>query len=135
MSASQERNLAIISHAASLIGVLLSVFFIYGQQHVAVLVVGLVLMFVPHIVLLQVFGSKSDFVDSHFKNTINFAVTYIICVALSLLALQLVLGIFFLPLTFAYGLVVTIMGILKASKGNFYKYTMTKSILKPRVTA
>ena len=97
--------------------------------------VGFVLMFVPHIILLQVFGSKSDFVDSHFKNTINFAITYIICVALSLLALQLVLGIFFLPLTFVYGLAVTIMGIVKASKGDFYRYTMTKSLLKPRVTA
>lgn len=135
MSASQERNLAIISHVASLIGVLLSVFFIYGQQHLAVLVVGLVLMFVPHIILLQVFGSKSDFVDSHYKCTINFAVTYIICVALSLLALQFVLGIFFLPLTFIYGLVVTIMGIVSASKGNLYNYTMTKSIFKPRISA
>ena len=135
MAASQERILAIISHAASLVGVLMSVFFIYGQQHVAVLIIGLVLMFAPHAILLSIFGSKSDFVVSHLKTTINFAVTYTICIALSLLSLQLVLGIFFLPLTFIFGLVVTILGVVKASKGNFYKYTMTRAILKPRVSA
>ena len=64
-------------------------------------------------------------VDAHGKEALNFQISWTIYAMVSGLLMFVVVGFVLLPVVYVSGLVLTIIGALKASKGEPYRYPLT----------
>lgn len=100
--------------------------------HVAVFA-GLVVPFANIIAPLVLWLLKKEempFVDYNGKEVINFQLTMMIAVFVSWLLIVIVIGFLLLTLIGIFTLVVTVIGIIKASDGEYYRYPLTIRFLK-----
>ena len=70
------------------------------------------------------------FVDYNGKEVLNFQLTLLIAVLISWLLVVVVIGIFLLAALGVFALVVTIIGLIKASQGEYYRYPLTIRFIK-----
>lgn len=100
--------------------------------HIAVFA-GFVFPFGNLIAPLVLWLMKKDempFVDYNGKEVLNFQLTLLIAVLISWLLVVVVIGIFLLAALGVFALVVTIIGLIKASQGEYYRYPLTIRFIK-----
>jgi len=100
--------------------------------HIAVLA-GFVVPFgniVGPLVLWLMKKDQMPFVDYNGKEVINFQLTVLIAVLVSSLLIFLLIGVFLLWLIAIAVLVMTIIGAVKASQGEYYRYPLTFRFIK-----
>jgi uncharacterized protein len=74
--------------------------------------------------------SESPSVDAHGKEALNFQISMTIWLLLCGASFLIVIGIFLLPLAIITGVVFTIIGTVKASNGELYRYPLTIRFIK-----
>ena len=97
-----DRNLAVLAHIGTLFGWLI----------------------VPLVVWL-VKKDESNFIAEHAKQSINFQLSMMIYITVSIMLVFLVVGIFTLIGLAFFSLCVTIVATVEAGKGKPYKYPLT----------
>ncbi|MCX4024608.1 DUF4870 domain-containing protein [Spartinivicinus marinus] len=100
--------------------------------HVAAFV-GLLIPFGSVLGPLVIWLMKKDefgFVDHQGKEAINFQITMLIAFGILLVLSWVLIGLLLMPILFIYGLVVTVVAIIKSSKGENYRYPLTIRLIK-----
>lgn len=82
------------------------------------------------IVMWSTNKDKSRLVDAHGKNILNWMISYIIYLIASIILLFFVIGFFTLFVLFICYLIFTVLGAIKASNGEIFKYPLTITFLK-----
>jgi uncharacterized protein len=94
-----------------------------GAAHWSALLASLVVLaFLGPLIVLLVKGNDSPFVRRQAVESLNFQITILIAAAVSFALLFVVIGIVLLPLVGLAWLVFTIIGAVKASSGEDYRY-------------
>ncbi len=73
---------------------------------------------------------KSDFVDYHGKEAVNFQLTVMIAYIISGILCLLIIGFVLLGIVFLLNVIFMILGAVEANKGEFYKYPFSISFIK-----
>ncbi len=73
---------------------------------------------------------QSWFVDDQGKESLNFQISIIIYAIIAGLSIFVLIGILLLPAVWLAGLVLTIIGGIKASEGVIYRYPLTIRLIK-----
>jgi uncharacterized protein len=68
---------------------------------------------------------ESHYVDEQGKNALNFQISWMIWMVASALSMLLLVGLVLLPLTLIAWLVLTIVGTVRASRGEQMRYPLT----------
>ena len=68
--------------------------------------------------------------DAHGKEALNFQITSVIYGIVAAILLIVLIGFVLLPLVVIANLVLTIVGAVKASKGELYRYPLTIQFIK-----
>lgn len=100
-------NLALISHVGTMFG---------G-------------FFVPLIIWI-IKKDESQFVAEHARNSLNFQLSMLIYVIVSIIMVFLVVGIFVLLAIAVFATIVVILATVAASKGEHYDYPLTINFIK-----
>ena len=74
--------------------------------------------------------SESPSVDAHGKEALNFQISMSIWVLLSFASYLILVGIILFPAAILTGVILTIMGAVKASNGELYHYPLTIRFIK-----
>jgi uncharacterized protein len=98
-SASNDRTMALLAHLG-----------------------GLVLSFIPALVIWLVKKDTSPFVAAQAKEALNFQITLFIALGVSAILIFAVVGCFLLPAVQICGIVFCIIAAVKAGKGENYRY-------------
>lgn len=98
---SDERNIALLAHIGTLIG-----------------------GFIVPLVVWLVKKDESEYVSMHAKESLNWQITLIIYVVVSMILSLVVIGVFLLIAVSIMSLVFTILATVAASSGKEYKYPM-----------
>ncbi len=106
MSPSEERNWALTAH----IGALVAAWFAMG--------------FIAPLAVLLVKGNDSPFVRRHAVESLNFQISLLIYLAVSVVLIFVLIGIFLLIALGIFALVVIIIATMKASNGEDYRYPL-----------
>jgi uncharacterized Tic20 family protein len=110
---SEERGLAAICHAASLLGTVLGL----GQ------------ILIP-LIIFVVKGKESPFVADHAREALNFQISMTIYFAVAIVLALLLIGI---PLLIGLGIfdfVVALIATIKAANGEHYRYPITMRFVR-----
>ncbi|MFN0123498.1 MAG: DUF4870 domain-containing protein [Blastocatellia bacterium] len=73
---------------------------------------------------------QSWFVNEHGKESLNFQITILIYGAIAGVLCLVIIGFFLLPVIGLFWLVMTIIGGIKASQGEMYRYPLTIRLIK-----
>ena len=104
---SEERNWALIAH----IGTLVAAWFAMG--------------FLCPLIVMLVKGKDSPFVRRHAVESLNFQISLLIYLVVSVILVFLLVGIFMLIALGIFALVVIILATVAASNGQDYRYPLT----------
>jgi uncharacterized protein len=74
--------------------------------------------------------SESPSVDAHGKEALNFQISMSIWVLLCAITWLILIGIVLTPIAVATGVVLTVIGTVKASNGELYRYPLTIRFIK-----
>jgi uncharacterized Tic20 family protein len=74
--------------------------------------------------------AESPSVDAHGKEAINFQISMTIWVLLCAASWLVLIGIVLLPAALITGIVLTVIGTIKASNGELYRYPLTIRFIK-----
>lgn len=73
---------------------------------------------------------EMPYVDYHGKEVLNFQITVLIAVFVAWLLIFVVIGVFLMVVIGLFTLVVTIIGLIKASQGEYYRYPFSLRLIK-----
>jgi uncharacterized Tic20 family protein len=85
---------------------------------------------VAPIVLWQVKKDEMPGIDEHGKNAVNWMISHIIYIAISIVLILVVVGIFTLIAVCVVGVIFPIIAGIKASKGEVWRYPMAIRFIK-----
>ncbi|MBL8186992.1 MAG: DUF4870 domain-containing protein [Acidobacteria bacterium] len=105
----EERTWGMLAHLSALLGYLVLPF----GNIIAPLVVWLVKK------------DQSQFVGDQAKESLNFQISCTIYMVVALISLLLLVGFILVPLVYAFGLILTLIGTVKANNGEAYRYPFT----------
>jgi uncharacterized Tic20 family protein len=109
----QEKNTALICHALA---------FTHGLFPFAAIVCPLVLW--------QLRKDDSEFIDFHGKECVNFQISMLIWTVLAIPLCFVIVGIPILLGLFVCGVICTVIALMKAGRGEYYRYPLTIRFLK-----
>ncbi len=104
-----ERTWGMLAHLSALLGYLILPF----GNIIAPLVVWLVKK------------DQSQFVGDQAKESLNFQISCTIYMVVALISLMLLVGFILVPLVYAFGLILTLIGTVKANNGEAYRFPFT----------
>ncbi len=104
-----ERTWGMLAHLSALLGYLILPF----GNIIAPLVVWLMKK------------DQSQFVGDQAKESLNFQISCTIYMVVALISLMLLVGFILVPLVYAFGLILTLIGTVKANNGEAYRYPFT----------
>ena len=81
------------------------------------------------LVIWQIKKNEMPFVDDQGKEALNFQITLTIEILVSALLCVILIGFLLLPIVGLYGLVMTIIGGVKANNGERYRYPLTLRLI------
>ena len=113
LQTSEERQMGLFLHLSGIAQVL---FFPIG-------------IVVP-IILWQTQKEKMPALDAHGKMVANFMISLSIYLVVSAFSMILLIGFLLLPIVAIGGIILSIMGALKANNGEFYEYPLTIKLIK-----
>jgi uncharacterized protein len=73
---------------------------------------------------------KYPFVDFHGKEVLNFQLTVLVALLISWVLVLLLIGFLLLPAVAIAAIVLTIIGIIKAGNGEYYRYPYSIKFIK-----
>jgi uncharacterized protein len=82
------------------------------------------------LVLWLIKRDNNPTLDAHGKAALNFQISWMIYAIVSGVLILILIGLILLPLVLLINLVLTIVGAVKASKGELYKYPLTIQFIK-----
>ena len=82
------------------------------------------------LVIWQVQKNKSEFVNFHGKEAVNFNITIAIAAAVSFLLFLLLIGLVLIWIVGVVWLVFTIIAAIKANNGEMYRYPLSIRFIK-----
>ena len=91
---------------------------------------GLVLGFIPALVIMLTAGTKSARVRAQAVEALNFQITLMIAAVIAFLLTVVVIGILLLPVLMVVGFVFPILAAVKVSNGQDYTYPLTLRLVK-----
>ena len=109
-----ERTYAVLAHIASLSGTIG-----IPMGHV-----------VGPLIIYLLFGKVSAFVEANAKESLNFQISLIIYIAISVLLLFLLIGFILLPAILIFGFVEVIIASVKARDGYSHRYPLCIRFIK-----
>ncbi|WLD93024.1 DUF4870 domain-containing protein [Alkalihalobacillus sp. AL-G] len=74
--------------------------------------------------------NESKYVDYHGKEALNFQISFMIYAFIASLLIFVLIGFVLLPIVTILHIVFTIIGTMRASEGNYYRYPMTIRFMK-----
>ena len=86
--------------------------------------------FVAPIVIWQLKKDDLPGIDAHGKNVVNWLISKLIYVVVSVVLLLAVIGFVLLPVVLVLGIVFPIMGAVKANNGEVWKYPLAIRFLQ-----
>ena len=93
-----------------------------------------ILALVAHIfgplIIYLVKKNESEYVTEHAKESLNFQITMIICVFISIPLIFLIIGIFLLVAIGIFSFICVIIASVKASDNKFYRYPINFRLIK-----
>jgi uncharacterized protein len=104
---SEERNWALASHVGSLVAAWVA------------------LGFLAPLIVMLVKGDQSGFVRRHAVESLNFQITLLVYLAVSVVLAFLLIGFLLLPVVGLFGLVMIVIATVKAANGEEYRYPLT----------
>ncbi len=97
-----------------------------GIAQVVIFPIGIVLP----IILWQTQKDKMPALDAHGKMVTNFMISLSIYLVVSFFLMFLLIGFLLLPLVALGGIILSVMGGIKANNGEFYEYPLTIKFIK-----
>lgn len=91
---------------------------------------GIVLWFIPALVIYLTKGTESAFVKEQAQEALNFQITLTIAWVVSFILVFIIIGLLLLPVVAIGGLVLMIMAGIAANKGEAYKYPINIRLVK-----
>jgi uncharacterized Tic20 family protein len=91
---------------------------------------GLAMAFLVPLVILLVKGKESAFVRHHAVESLNFQLSMLIYLFVSILLALLLVGLLILPVLGVLWLVFVVLATIKASNGEGYRYPLTIRFVK-----
>jgi len=85
--------------------------------------------FIGPLVIWLMKKDDSPFVADHAREVLNFQITLLIYGAICAVLVFLFIGILLLPLLGLFAMIVTIIGAVKASSGEMYRYPLTLRLI------
>jgi len=82
------------------------------------------------LVVWQIKKNDMPFVDDQGKESLNFQITVIIAVIISVLLMVILIGALLLPIVAIGALILTIIGAVKANGGERYRYPFALRLIK-----
>ncbi|WP_338874949.1 DUF4870 domain-containing protein [Spirosoma sp. SC4-14] len=82
------------------------------------------------LIVWQIQKEKSDFVDFHGKEAVNFNITVAIAAAICFVLFLLLIGVFLLWIVGTVWLIFTIIAAIKANNGEYYRYPFSIRFIK-----
>jgi len=73
--------------------------------------------------------SKSEFVEENAKSPLNFEIVFFIATLISFLLAFVLIGILCVLILIPCGVVIRIIGTLRASEGEIYHYPLTPNLI------
>lgn len=86
--------------------------------------------FIVPIILWAVKKDESKAVDDQGKEVLNFLITYFIALFASWILMFLLIGFLLFPIVWIGGIVLAIMGAVKANGGQYYRYPFILRLIK-----
>ncbi|WP_372774962.1 DUF4870 domain-containing protein [Mangrovibacterium sp.] len=74
--------------------------------------------------------AEFDFVEDQGKESLNFQITMTIALVVSAILIVVAVGLLLLAVVGLYTLIYTVIGSVKASQGEFYRYPVTYRFIK-----
>jgi uncharacterized Tic20 family protein len=98
-----------------------------GAAHWSALIAGLIggLSFLGPLIVMLVKGNDSPWIRRQSVESLNFQISVLIYAIVSAVLILLLVGLILLPIVGIFWLVFTIMGSVKASSGEDYRYPLT----------
>jgi len=109
----EERQWAMFAHLSALIGFLIP----FGT-------------IVAPLIIWQIKKNEMPFVDDQGKEALNFQITLFIALIVCFILMFLLIGLLLLPIVGIAGLILTIMGGIKANNGETYRYPFAIRLIK-----
>lgn len=101
-----------------------------GNMGLLMFILCIITGFIGPLILWLIKKDQSQYISEQGKEVLNWCITmvgaYIVCFIL----MFVVIGIFLMPILLLIHLIFNIMGILAASKGNFFRYPFAIRLLK-----
>lgn len=91
---------------------------------------GIVLWFIPALVIYLTKGNESAFVKEQAQEALNFQITLTIAWTVSFILIFIIIGLLLLPIVAIGGLVLMIMAGIAANKGESYRYPINIRLVK-----
>lgn len=91
---------------------------------------GIILLVIGPLIIMLVFGPRSDFVKKQSVEALNFQIMVAIGLVISGILTVIVIGAILLPIIWIAGIVFMIIGGLAANKGEDYRYPFSLRIVK-----
>lgn len=82
------------------------------------------------LVVWQIKKNDMPFVDDQGKESLNFQITVIIAVIISVLLMVILIGALLLPIVAIGALILTVIGAVKANGGERYRYPFALRLIK-----
>ena len=91
---------------------------------------GIVLLVIGPLIIMLVFGPRSEFVRRQAAEALNFQIIIAIGLLISLILTVVVIGVILLPIVLVVGLIFMILGGVAANKGVEYRYPFNLRMVK-----
>ena len=110
--APESRQWGLFAHLSALVGLIIPFGNILGP-----------------LIIWQIKKAEMPFVDDQGKEAVNFQITLLLALLVSGLLCFVLIGFLVLPVVAVYGLVMTIIGGIKANDGVKYRYPLTLRLI------
>lgn len=85
--------------------------------------------FIGPLLVLLIADDGDTLVEENAKSSLNFEIVFFIAVLISFVLTLVLIGILFLLILIPAGLVIRIVGTLRASEGEIYHYPLTPNLI------
>jgi uncharacterized Tic20 family protein len=91
---------------------------------------GGILGFLPPLIIMLVFGERSQFVRRHSVESLNFQITLAIAYVIATISIVFIIGLILLPVIWIGAIVLCIIAGMAANRGEDYRYPLTLRLVK-----
>jgi len=91
--------------------------------------------FLGPLIIWLIKRDEDVFVELHAREALNFQISLIIYLVISVILMLVIIGLFLFPAVVIFGLIVNVIAAIKAANGDWYRYPLIIRFVNPRVRA